>query len=356
MKATRKPTASLTIAASLFLAFLLLLTGSDCTPKQAGGDVMATVNGRKITRTEVEKYYNNQTADAPQKPSQEQADSLRLSILRELIDNEILMQRAEKMGLLATDEEINSKLAEIKAPYTQEEFDKRLKERNLTLDDFKRDLRRSITIEKVLNKEITSKINISDDDITAYYNQHKAEFNLIEPQYHLAQILVTTQPNPQVRNVKAQNEADARKKIQMIENRLDSGEDFATVAMNFSEQPETSQNGGDLGFVPESSLKSDRTAYEAVNKLKPGQYTAVLVVADPNTHQVYGFRVVKLLSKQAAGQRDLKDPHVQQTIREQLRDRREQLLKAAYYETIRDKASVQNYFAEEILARAATMK
>ena len=100
-------------------------------------------------------------------PAQEQADSLRLSILRELIDNEILMQRAEKMGLLATDEEINSKLAEIKAPYTQEEFDKRLKERNLTLDDFKRDLRRSITIEKVLNKEVTSKINISDEDITS---------------------------------------------------------------------------------------------------------------------------------------------------------------------------------------------
>lgn len=344
------------IAANLSVALLLLLAGSGCTGKQVGPDVMATVNGRKITRTEVEKYYNNQTADAPQKPSQEQADSLRLSILKELVDQEILMQRAEKMGLLATDEEINSKLAEIKAPYTQEEFDKRLKERNLTLDDFKRDLRRSITIEKVLNKEITSKINISDEDITNYYNQHKAEFNLIEPQYHLAQILVTTQPNPQVRNVKAQNEAEARKKIQMIENRLDSGEDFATVAMNFSEQPETLQNGGDLGFVPESSLKSDRAAYEAVNKLKPGQYTAVLVVADPNSHQVFGFRVVRLISKEAAGQRELKDPRVQQTIREQLRDRREQLLKAAYYETIRDKASVQNYFAEQILARAGTMK
>ena len=146
--------------------------------------------------------------------------------MRELIDNEILMQRAEKMGLLATDEEDQRKLTEIKAPYTQEEFDKRLKERNLTLDDFKRDLRRSITIEKVLNKEVTSKINISDEDITNYYDNHKAEFNLIEPQYHLAQILVTTQPNPQVKNVKAQNEAEARKKIQMIENRLDSGEDF----------------------------------------------------------------------------------------------------------------------------------
>jgi peptidyl-prolyl cis-trans isomerase SurA len=338
------------------LGLCLLVLGLGCTGKQGGEDVMAAVNGRKITRTEVQKYYDNQIAEAPQKPSLEQADTLRLNILRELIDNEILMQRAEKLGLLATDEEVNTKLAEIKAPYTQEEFDKRLKDRQLTLDDFKRDLRRSLTIEKVLNKEVTSKINISDDDITSYYTQHKAEFNLIEPQYHLAQILVTTQPNPQVKNMKAQNEADARKKIQMISNRLDSGEDFATVAMNYSEQPETSQNGGDLGFVPESSLKSDKAAYDAIGKLKPGQYTAILPVADPNSHQVFGFRIVKLMSRVTAGQRELKDPRVQQAIREQLRDRREQLLKAAYYESIRDKASVENFFADDILKQAGTMK
>jgi len=337
-------------------AAALLLPAIGCSGKQEGSDVMAKVNGRKISRSEVDKYYNNQTAEAPQQPSAEQADSLRLSILKQLIDNEMLMQRAEKLGLLATDDEINSKLAEIKAPFSQEDFDKRLKDRGITLDDFKRDLRRSLTIEKVLNKEITSKINISDEDITNYYNQHKAEFNFIEPQYHLAQILVTTQPNPQVKNMKAQNEADARKKIQMIANRLDSGEDFASVAMAYSEQPETSQNGGDLGFIPDSSLKTDRIAYDAVNKLKPGQYTAVLVVADPNSHQIYGYRVVKLLSKEVSGQRELKDPRVQQAIREQLRDRREQLLKAAYYESIRDKSTVENYYADDILKKAASMK
>ena len=219
---------------------------------------MATVNGRKITRTDVQKFYDAQVAGSPQQPSAEQADTLRLKILSDLIDNEILMQRAEKLGLLATDEEVNAKLTEIKAPFTQEQFDQRLKERQITLDDFKKDLRRSLTIDKVLNKEVTSKINVTDDDITNYYNQHKAEFNLIEPQYHLAQILVTTQPNPQVKNMKAQNEAEARKKMQMVQNRLDSGEDFATVAMSYSEQPETAQNGGDLGFIPESSLKTDK--------------------------------------------------------------------------------------------------
>jgi len=317
---------------------------------------MATVNGRKITRTEVQKYYDTQVADSPQKLSAEQADTLRLNILTQLINDEILMQRAEKLGLLATDEEVNAKLTEIKAPFTQQQFDQRLKDRNLTLDDFKRDLRRSLTIDKVMNKEVTSKINITDDDITSYYDQHKAEFNLIEPQYHLAQVLVTTQPNPQVKTMKAQNEAEARKKIQMVQNRLDSGEDFATVAMTYSEQPETAQNGGDLGFIPESSLKADKTAFDAISKLKPGQYTAILPVTDPNSHQIFGFRIVKLISKEAAGQRELNDPRVQQAIREQLRDRREQLLKAAYYETVRDKATVTNYFAEEILKDAANMK
>ena len=329
-------------------AFLLVA----CSGGQGGADVWAKVNGRKITKAEVDKYYRNQTEGQPQQPSDEQGASLKLSILRELIDNEILMQRAEKLGLLATDEEVDSKLNEIKAPYTKEEFDKRLKDRNTTLDELKRDIRRSVTIEKVLNKEVTSKINITDADISNYYNQHKAEFNLIEPQYHLAQILVTTEPNPQVKNLKndkAQNDAEAKKKIQMISNRLDSGEDFATVAMNYSEQTETSANGGDLGFIPESSLKRDKQAWDEISKLKPGQYSAPMPALNPQTNKVEAYRIIKMISREPEGQRDLNDPRVQQAIREQLRDRREQLIKMAYYEVLHNKASIENYYAEEIL-------
>jgi peptidyl-prolyl cis-trans isomerase SurA len=331
-------------------ASVLMLTA--CPGKQSSEDTYAKVNGRKISRAEVDKYYRNQTEGSPQQPSEEQASSLKLSILRELIDNEILMQRAEKLGLLATDEEVESKMNEIKAPYTKEEFDKRLKDRNTTLDELKRDIRRSVTVEKVMNKEVTSKINIADSDISNYYNQHKAEFNLIEPQYHLSQILVTTQPNPQVRNLKndkAQNEADAKKKIQMISNRLDSGEDFATVAMNYSEQPETSANGGDLGFVPENSLKNDKQAWEEIGKLRPGQFSAPMPAVNPQTNKVEAYRIIRMISKEPAGQRDLNDPRVQQAVREQLRDRREQLLKMAYYEVLHNNASIENYFADQIL-------
>ena len=179
------------VAASLLSAWF------GCGGKAGAGNVAAVVDGHKIYRSELEKYYQNETAGSNQAPSGEQAASLRLNILRELIDNEILMRRAEKLGLLATDDEVERKLSETKAPFTTEQFTARLAEKRITEEDFKRDIRRALTVEKVLNKEVTSKINVSDRDISDYYTSHKSEFNLIEPTYHLAQIFVTPVPNPQ---------------------------------------------------------------------------------------------------------------------------------------------------------------
>ncbi len=327
-----------------------LLAG--CSSKPAGTDVLAKVNGHKILRSEVDKYYSNQTAGSPQPPNPDQEEALRLNILKELIDNEILTQRAAKDGLLATDDEVSRKLNEVKSPYTEDEFQKRLKDRHLTVEDVKQELRRQITADKVLNKEITSKIEIKDSDVTAYYNEHKAEFNVVEPQYHVAHIMVTSQPM-QVRNLKnskAQNDAEAKEKIRQILNRLDSGEDFASVAMNWSEDPDTASNGGDLGSIPESGLKNtDPATRDAVMKLKPGQYSQVIPIVNPATKQAFGYRIVRLIDKVPAGQRDLSDPRVQQFIRDRLRESAEQLRKAAFYEVLHNQAKVENYYAELIL-------
>jgi peptidyl-prolyl cis-trans isomerase SurA len=344
---TRK-TWSAAVAAGCALA---LLCGAGCKGHAGGGEVMARVNGHKILRSEVETYYHNQTQGQPE-PSAEQAEALRLNILHDLIDDEILLQRAQKLGLMATDQEVDDKLKEVHAPFTNEEFDQRMKQRGITLEEFKQDLRRSITVDKVLNKEIVSKISVTDADVTNYYNQHKAEFNLIVPQYHLAQILVTTRPDPQVRNLKndkAQNEAEAKTKVAMLENKLTSGEDFAKLAMSYSEQPDTAASGGDLGFIPENSLQGDPAAYAAISRLKAGEVTPPLPAADPQSKQLAGFRIIKLIAKEPAGQRELNDPRVQQAIREQLRTQREQVLKTAYYESMRDSSSVENYLAEQIL-------
>lgn len=344
--------------AGLILPLCLLLT-TGCNRGHSAEDA-AVVNGHIILKSDVEKYYKNQLSDAQQQqqqPTAEQADSLRLNILHQLIEDEIMQQRAAKLNLVATDEEVNAKVAELKAPYTQEEFDKRLQAKNLTLDDLKHDLRRSLTNDKLLNKEINSKINISDSDITSYYTQHKSEFNLVETQFHLAQILVTSVPAQQpvnLQNNKATTDADAKKKIQALHNRLESGEDFGAIAMNFSEQPATSSNGGDMGFVPESQLHADPNVYNSVIKIKPGQITDILPVYEPPpSKKVVGYAIYKLISREPAGQRDLNDPRVQQAIRQQLRDSRSQLLKTAYFEMLRDQARVENFFAEEIFQNDA---
>jgi peptidyl-prolyl cis-trans isomerase SurA len=321
-------------------------------------DVVATVNGHAIMQADLDKAYKLQLGDPAQQqqPSQEQADSLRLNVLRELIDEEIVEQRAAKMNLTATNEEVDAKLAEMKAPYTEEQFQQRLKASNQTIDDVKHSLRRSLTINKLLNKEINSKITVTDADVTNYYNQHKAEFNLLETKYHLATIQVTSQPSPQPGNLqgsKATNDVEAKKKVQALKNRLDSGEDFGTIASNWSEQPETAPNGGDMGFVGESQLHTDPMVFAAVTKLKAGQITEILPLLDAQTKRPAGYAIYKLISRDPAGQRDVNDPRVQQAIRQQLRDVRSQLLKSAYLEMVHDQAKVENFFAEQIFKNDA---
>jgi peptidyl-prolyl cis-trans isomerase SurA len=333
------------------LPLLLAFTLAGCK-KAPGPDVVATVNGHAIARADLDRQYQAQLAQNPeQAPSSEQADSLRLNIVRELIDEEIVEQRAASMNLTPTAQEVDAKLAEMKAPYTEEQFNEQLKNSGRTLDVVKHDLRRSMTIEKLINKEINSKVTISDADVTNYYNQNKAEFNLSEPQYHLAVIRVTDMPSQQPGNLqgsKATSDADANKKIHALKNRLESGEDFGTIAMNFSEDPSTSSSGGDMGFMSESQLHSDPTVGQAIMKLKAGQITDIYPLLDGETKKPVGYSIYKLIEREPAGQRQISDPAVQQHIRQLLKDGRSQLLKNAYLEMLRDQAKVENFFAEQI--------
>jgi peptidyl-prolyl cis-trans isomerase SurA len=271
-----------------------------------------------------------------------------------MIDEEILQQRAVRLNVTASDEDVNAKLTEIKEPFfSQEDFDKQLKLRNQTLDDLKRDIRNDLTETKLLNKEIESKINITDAEIASFYNSHKAEFNFIEPQYHLAQIVVTGGPSPQTGNLqnnKASGDADAKKKIQTLQSKLENGEDFGAVAMNFSENANNASSGGDMGFVAESALRSEPDAFNAISKLKPGQISEVLPIYDSAgpARRTVGYAIYKLIGREPAGQRELNDPRVQQGIHTVLHESHAQLLKNAYFEMLHNEAKIHNYLADQI--------
>jgi peptidyl-prolyl cis-trans isomerase SurA len=326
------------------LAALAVLSLCGC--KRATPDnVAATVNGRTITYAELDKKYQSTFMSSTERPSDDQMAIQKLEVLRSLVDNEIMLQRAEKLGLMATDADVESKFTELKAPYTQEEFQRQLASTKMTAEDMKQQLKRDLSVQKLFSKEITSHISISDRDVTDFYNSNKTSFNFPEPQIHLAQIMVTPNPDPNVRNLKsdkAQNEEQARKKIDMLMARLKQGEDFAQLAQNFSEETTSAPNGGDLGFVPESALeKANPELRKAIQAASPGQVTSVV-------HTAEGYRVFKIYSKEPAGQRELTDPRVQQNIRETLINRKDQLLRAAYYEVARDEAKVVNYLALSI--------
>jgi peptidyl-prolyl cis-trans isomerase SurA len=147
------------------------------------------------------------------------------------------------------------------------------------------------------------------------------------------------------------SEADARKKIEAAHNRLESGEDFSSVAASFSEDPNTAPNGGDMGFVPESSLHTQPEAFDAIMKLKPDQFTDVVANYEPSSpgHKLAYLAIYKLEGREPAGQRELSDPRLHQYIHGMLHDQQKQLLQNAYLEMLQDDAKVRNYFAEEIL-------
>jgi peptidyl-prolyl cis-trans isomerase SurA len=341
-------------AALVSVAVFSALAGCHRSPS---ADVVATVNGKEILRAELERDYQASIGDNSQTPTSEEADIRRLSVLDTMIREEILQQQAAKLNLTASDEDVNAKLAEIKAPYTDEQFNAMLKQRNLSLDDFKRDIRRGLTETKLMNKEIESKINITDAQIAAFYAAHKADFNQIEPRYHLARIVVTNTPpqqSPNLQGEKPPSDADAKPKIDAAYSQLESGVDFATVAMNVSEDPNTATNGGDMGFVRESQLKSDPELYGAISKLKPDQFTDVIPVYDNSApgHKIAGYAIYKLIAHEPAGQQELNDPRVQQAIHGYLHDGQKQLLQTAYLETLTDGAKVRNYLAEQILTRS----
>ena len=270
-------------AARPHVAAVLLFSGALFSPLAAchrspSADVVATVNGKEIQRAELERNYQIQLGDNPQKPSEQEADILRLNVLQKMIQSETLQQQAAKLNLTASDEDVTAKLTEIKAPYTEEQFNNLLKQRNMSLDDLKRDIRRQLTETKLINKEIESKINITDAQIAAFYAAHKSDFDLIEPTYHLAQIVVTTMPAPPNGNMPAKpaGEAEARRRIDAAHSQLQSGVDFAAVAAGVSEDPNTASSGGDMGFVRDSQLKGDPAVYAAISNLKPGQFTDVI--------------------------------------------------------------------------------
>ena len=336
------------LSISALIAALLVIASCGSASK-ASADVVARVNGKDITTAQLEKQFQNRLNGAEQPPSAEEAQDLKLQVLNQLINDQILLEMASTAGLSATDAEVDVKFNEFKNQYTEEKFKDLLKEQKMTIDDIRNELRKSITIDKLVNKEITSKISVTDAEIKNFYEKNKESFNLPES-YHIAHILVTPVADPDLRNGKsddAKSPDEAKQKAARLLKEVQGGRDFATVAKESSEDPSSGPNGGDLTFQALQAIENiDPRLAQAVQKMRPGETFPQVIETR------FGFHILKLMEKDAGGQKDLSDPRVQTQVRQVIFNRKDQTLKNAFSEAARNKASVVNYLAERILATA----
>lgn len=341
------------LAAALTCVYLAAACGSPGdppAPAPPSPDVWAVVDGREIRREVVDKAYRR-AAQASPASSAEEALALKLSLLNELILQDILAARAATLGISVTDAELAAAFHERRQNMTEEGFQKELQQRGLSADDMKAGLRLELLAEKVVDQEVGSKVNVSDGEVAEFYNANRAQFNVAEPAYRLAQIVVTPVRDQEINNRQRDDATTveaAERKARMLMERLRGGASFRDLAMDYSEDPQSAPMGGDLGFVPVSSLKQVAPALrEAVLKTEPGS-VRLLTMGGVHT-------IVLVVSREEAGQRELSEPAVRENITRVLRERREQLLRNAYLTTVLNEARVVNHLARQLVADPAKL-
>jgi peptidyl-prolyl cis-trans isomerase SurA len=278
--------------------------------------------------------------------SEEEALTAKLGVLDELIVEEILLAKARALKLDVPESEVDTAFANAKKNITDEAFQQELTRRKLTAADMREGLRRQLLSQKLITQEVGSKITVTDQQVTDFFNANRAQFNFPEEAYHLAQIIVTPVREAQVANATGDDATTpqaASAKVAMLMERLQGGAAFGDLARSFSEDPESAPRGGDLGMVPLSAIKQAAPALrDAVLKLEPGR---ARVVSRDGAHTI-----VFVVGHEPAGQRDLSTPMVRERITETLRTRKEQLLRTAYLTTARTDARVVNYEARRVVA------
>jgi peptidyl-prolyl cis-trans isomerase SurA len=282
-------------------------------------------------------------------PSDEEAMTAKLNLLNEIITQNLLMAKAKALGIEVTDAEVETAFNERKKNVAEDVFQKQLTQRGLTTTDLKADLRRDLTTQKLIEHEVASKVAVSEQAVVDYYNANRGQFNLTEPAYRLAQIVITPVREAQIANRQNDDAASpeaAARKVKMIADKLQAGAQFSELAMDYSEDPQTAPQGGDLGLVSATQLRQAAAPLrDAVLKAQPGTVSQVSIGG--------GYTLVLVAAKEAAGQRDLTSPGVRDSISAALRDRQQQLLQTAFLAVVRNDAQVLNLLAKQVVSQTS---
>lgn len=286
--------------------------------------VAAVVNQDVITWSELYRDMELDAVPAVKAMSAKERENVfkgqESHFLQSLINQKLELQQAASDGLSVSDQEISDAINGIKKKYSMSdsELKESLKKEGYSFEEYRKKLGQQILISKVIDRDVRSKIVVTDADVRKYINDHRKGLE-DAGSYHISQIFFRMPEN-------ADEKAGLEKKAETILEKIHNGESFAELAKEYSEDP-SADSGGDLGFIKKNQL--DKDFREAMSKMKPGE------VSRPFWNSK-GLHIIKLDGETDTG--NMKG--IEDKARDELSRRLFSVQYEAWLKTLREKAFI----------------
>jgi len=342
------------IRAALVLSLIFSVLTAACSSGGPTGNLVgpvdpnetaATVNGKVITMEAVDRGVKQQTQGQESRLSPLELAGARLQVLQGLIEREVMFQKAEKEATVPTEEEVTAAINKQKTDSgkSADQIEKEMKDAGMTEAALRDQFKKELAIQKLVDK-ITGKIEPpKDSEIEAFYNGNKEAF-VKKRGVKLAAIVID--PANSGAGDTTTDEQSAALKGNEVVGKLRAGQDFATLAREYSEDQSKFQ-GGDLGYIAEQELKQTFDPQIAADFMNPATQ-----IGKMNITQSQGkFFVLKLQERSDKDEAlTLESPGVRQQVSESLVNSRKQLLAASYQAVAMNEAKIANYLAQKVVS------
>lgn len=302
------------------------------TPETVTADtVMAEVNGVKITFGELSKTVRERIPNVTGHGtiSAQHLRERAYETLEEMISSELVRQEAARLHITVDQKWVDAELTRQRGLFASEEkFQTALQERHLTEQLFRRRLEQALLIRQVTEQEVYDKVTVTDDDLAAYYRDHKEKFK-IPMQYRLRILLVSVDP------AATPDEWDqAKKRAEEFRNRGLKGEDFGALARQFSGDSETRNKGGETGWIHHGQLGLGEVE-DAAERLKPGEITEPITT-------IYGYYLAQMVEARPGRQQTFEELN-KKLFRQELTDAKRQERYQQWMNALHAKAHITRF-------------
>jgi peptidyl-prolyl cis-trans isomerase C len=289
----------------------------------------AIVNGVTISKDDFDHaldIFLKRASQRGQKIPEAQMGILKSQLLDNLIDRELLLQESKKKGIQVKPESVKKQLMAFKQRFPDEdEFDKVLKENNMTESELKSDIIRGLAMQQLVEKEVYQKIQITEEETKSFYDNNPKLFQQPErvKASHILIKVAADAPDDQ--------KTEARKKIKAVQEKVRKGEDFATLAKTYSEGPSGPQ-GGDLGYFRRGQMV--KPFEKAAFSLKPNETSDIVETK-------FGYHLIKVVDKKPAEKAAYAD--IKKLLSERLKKKKMDLETEAYIKDLRSSAKIEKF-------------